>query len=161
MPWFDAYASTHVWPNHVEQLTTRLVIWSANTYCGTHCAALEARQPWFLSICDRSQSVVDLLQSSKSNWMFFLKRNVSVKNWQFLGSFWWKSYARFLTGKFPDYRRAARGCSKKSPDQKSLDWSGVNWSRAKDFRLIEDENPPERATVRLISQIKNRDLFSA
>ena len=78
MPWFDAYASTHVWPNHVEQLTTRLVIWSANTYCGTHCAALEARQPWFLSICDRSQSVVDLLQSSKSNWMFFLKRNVSV-----------------------------------------------------------------------------------
>ena len=61
---------------------------------------------------------------------------------------------------FPDYRRAARGCSKKSPDQKSLDWSGVNWSRAEDFRLIEDENPPERATVGFISKINNRDLFS-
>ena len=34
-----------------------------------------------------------------------------------------------------------QSCSKNIfADQKSLDWSEVNWSRAEDFRLIEDEN---------------------
>ena len=50
---------------------------------------------------------------------------------------------------FPDDRRAARGCSKKSPDQKSLDWSGV--------KLIESRRLPDWSGTRILPSVKPSD----
>ena len=64
------------------------VIWKRNTYCGTHCAALEARQLWSWWRGDIWRSVEGLLPPSASGWTFFLKlKNYNLRTVKNIVSF--------------------------------------------------------------------------